>query len=194
MKTSPPPGRRKFASDWDEIEYLYHKLLYWLYRREDVGKARSYADRLERLLRQAAPNHQAILGEECWSLVHETRGNLRKAIEHRENEIHLIRRLHQMARNAPQAEHLLKDYGYEALSDRLDLLATLYHDSGDLENAIRALEESQQLCDAQRITFDGKDLLDEYLGEKRSLFDARKRSQPRASASVWRTKSSPRHS
>ena len=40
MKIKPPPDRRKFANEWDEIGYLYDKLLFWLYQREDVGKAR----------------------------------------------------------------------------------------------------------------------------------------------------------
>ena len=31
MKTEAPPDRRKFADDRDELDYLYHKLLYWLY-------------------------------------------------------------------------------------------------------------------------------------------------------------------
>jgi hypothetical protein len=54
MKASPPPpGRRKFAGAWDEIGYLYDKLLYWLYERQLAAKARPYAKRLERLLRQA---------------------------------------------------------------------------------------------------------------------------------------------
>jgi len=40
MKVKAPPDRRKFASAWDEIGYLYGKLLYWLYQREAAGKAR----------------------------------------------------------------------------------------------------------------------------------------------------------
>jgi tetratricopeptide (TPR) repeat protein len=166
MKVKPPPVRRKFANEWDEIGYLYDKLLYWLYQREDVGKARRYAERLERLLRKADPEHKSIFGEECRSLVHETQGDLQKATERRKNEIRLIRRLHEISRNAPSENLLLRDYGYDALSDRLDLLATLYHDTGQLDKAINALEESKQLCQTHGIPFDGEDLLQEYLGEK----------------------------
>jgi len=176
MKTNAPTDRRKFANEWDEISYLYNKLLYWLYQRQDRAKARSYANRLEPLLRKATPDHEAILGEECWSLIHEAQGNLRKAIEHRENEIRLIRRLHDTAQNSPHEERLLKDYGYDDLSDRLDLLATLYHESGDLDRAIRTLEESKRLCDAHGIQFDGQDLLEEYQGAKRNLPETRKRA------------------
>ena len=39
MKTKAPPDRRKFADERDQIDYLYHKLLYWLYEREDRVRA-----------------------------------------------------------------------------------------------------------------------------------------------------------
>jgi tetratricopeptide (TPR) repeat protein len=163
MKVKPPPDRRKFADEWDEIRYLYDKLLYWLYQREDVGKARPYAERLERLLRKADPDHKSILGEECWSLVYEVKGDLQKAIEHRKHEIDLIRRFHKLSQNSPHKGFLLRDYGYGDLSDRLDLLATLYHDAGQLNKAIETLQQSKELCDSHGIRFDGEELLREYL-------------------------------
>lgn len=43
MKAEPPLQRRKFANDWDEIEYLYQKLLFWLYERADACKGWSIA-------------------------------------------------------------------------------------------------------------------------------------------------------
>ena len=104
MKDKPPPERRKFADAWDEIVYLYDKLLYWLYQREDVRKARSFAERLAKLLPKADPEQESILGEECRSLIHEANGNLSKAIEHREKEIGLIRRLHEISRDEPQKQ------------------------------------------------------------------------------------------
>jgi len=165
MKAKPPPDRRQFANAWDEIGYLYDKLLYWLYQREDAKNARPFAERLEQLLPRAAPDHEAIFGEECWSLVHETKGNLSKAIEHRENEVRLIRRLHDISRKAPHQDIARRDYGYEDLSDRLDLLATLYHDSGNWDKAITILLESKQLCEAHGITFDAEDVIQEYLDE-----------------------------
>ena len=166
MKGKPPPDRRKFADEWDEIGYLYDKLLYWLYRRADAEKARPYAERLERLLPRVTPEHEGIFGEECWSLVYEAKGNLPKAIEHRENEVRLIRQLHEIARNTPHENLVLKQYGYDDLSDRLDLLAVLYHDSGNLDKAISTLYESRRLCAKHGLKFDGEDLLQEYLEEK----------------------------
>jgi tetratricopeptide (TPR) repeat protein len=168
MKVKAPSQRRKFANEWDEVGYLYDKLLYWLYQRENAGKARSYAKRLEELLPKADAHHEAIFGEECWSLVYETKGNLLKAIQHRENEIRLIRRLREISGNATHERLALKDYGYDDLSDRLDLLATLYHDSGQLDRAIHTLQESKRLCEEHAIAFDGEDMLREYLEEKRS--------------------------
>jgi tetratricopeptide (TPR) repeat protein len=168
MKAKPPLKRRKFVSHWDEIGYLYDKLLYWLYEREDAGKARPYAERLERLLRKADPAHEAIFGEECRSLACESKGDFLRAIEHRENEIRLIRRLHEISRKPPWDDLTLKDYGYDDLSDRLDLLATLYHDSGSLNKAIAMLRESKRLCETHGIKFDGNDILQAYLQEKRN--------------------------
>ena len=173
MKVKPPPDRRKFANEWDQIEYLYDKLLYWLYQREDAAKARPYADRLERLLSKADPKQEAILGQECRSLVYETKGDLPKAIKHRENEICLIRRLHELSRNARHEHAALIDYGFDDLSDRLDLLATLYHAAGQLDKAIATLKESKRLCEKEGIAFDGEDLMRESREEKGSSVDRR---------------------
>jgi tetratricopeptide (TPR) repeat protein len=166
-KDNAPPERRKFAGDWDEIGHLYDKLLYWLYEREDPAKARPYARRLERLLRRADRDHGAIFGEECWSLIYEAKGDLRKAIKHRENEIRLIHRLYKVCMGTPAEEIALRDYRYDDLSDRMDLLAMLYYDSGDLRKAISILKKSKKLCEAHGVAFDGEDLLQDYLKEKR---------------------------
>jgi tetratricopeptide (TPR) repeat protein len=168
MKDKPPPDRRTFANEWDEIGYLHDKLLYWLYQRADPKKASLYAPRLERLLLTAAPDHVAILGEECWSLVHEAKSDLPKAIESRKNEIRLIRRLHELSCGSPYEATALKDYGCDDLSDRLDLLAVLYHDNGDLDKAIKILQESKKLCQEYGSEFDGGDMLQDYIEEKRN--------------------------
>jgi tetratricopeptide (TPR) repeat protein len=166
MKAKKPKARRKFAGPWDEIDFLYRKLLYWLYERESPGRARRYIGRLERLLSEADPNREAIIGEECRSLIHEAKGDLKKAIEYRENEIRSIRRLRKISRGKPHAETVLAGYGWGDLSDRLDLLATLYRASGDLDKALAVLEESEKLCSSHGIPFDGEDLLREYRKEK----------------------------
>src|SRR5438093_7196503 len=101
MTPKPPPTRRAFADPRDELDYLYHKLLYWFYERGDARKARPFAERLRRLLRVASPGNNAIFGEECRSLIDEVKGDRRSAIAHRENEIRLIRQLHDKARHTP---------------------------------------------------------------------------------------------
>ena len=80
MKVKSPPQRRRFANDWDEVAYLYDKLIYWLYQRENAGKARPFAIRLERLLPKVDPDHEAIRGAECRSLVDEAKGDLPKVL------------------------------------------------------------------------------------------------------------------
>ena len=163
MKTKPPPDRRKFAGLRDELDYFYHKLLYWLYERTDRERARAFADRLARLLSKESPDHDAIFPEECWSLICEARQDLSGAIRHRENEIQLIKRLHESCRNNSQQDLISRLYGYDDLSDRLDLLAVLYHAIGHLDQAKCALFESKQLCQKHGIKFDGEDILQDVL-------------------------------
>jgi hypothetical protein len=162
MKTKPPPDRRKFADTRDQIDYLYHKLLYWLYEREDSVRARTFAQRLGTLLSEPSSGHDAILPEECRSLICEANDDLPGAIKHRENEVRLIKKLHEMSRNIPQQEDIFRLDGYDDLSDRLDLLAVLSHDSGNSDKAIRILHESKQLCEKHGVKFDGQDIIEEY--------------------------------
>src|SRR5262245_52941725 len=169
MKTKPPPDRHKFAGMWDEIDYLYHKLLYWLYQRADTETARHYTERLELLLLQADPNHESILGEECWSLVYEANGNLTEAIKHRENEIRLIRELYAESKGQPYEKIALEGYDISDLIDRINLLAVLYHDSGDVDKAITLLRGSRSLCIRHAIPFDAEDTLAEYLKERPNI-------------------------
>jgi hypothetical protein len=170
---------RKLANDWDEIGDLYDQLLYSLYRQEDARQARQFADQLEQLLPKADPTHDAIFSEECWSLVFEAKGKLEKAITHREREIDLIRCLHKISRGKPDEELVFSQYGYDDLSDRLNLLAILYHDAGDADKAIRTLEESKRLCADRGITFDGKEMLREYSEERANRKRSPKRSRSR---------------
>jgi hypothetical protein len=180
MKTNPPPDRRKFADERDEMNYLYHKLLYWLYEREDRARASTFAGRLAQLLSQTSPRHDAVFPEECWSLICEARGDRVGAIKHRQNEIGLMKRLQEISRHTTQEKVVFRLYGYGDLSDRLYLLAALYHDSGKLGKAIETLEESRDLCATHGIAFDGDDMLQEYLkeGKPRKKFQDKQRTPP----------------
>jgi hypothetical protein len=177
MKAKPPPDRRKFTSEGDEVGYLYDKLLYWLYQRANPPRARPYAQRMERILERTDPRQETIFGQECRSLAREAAGDLPGAIDHRENEIRLIRRLHEISRGKPHERFALKGYGPDDLSDRLDLLATLYRDSGNLDKAIEVLRESQKLCQSNGVRFDGEDLLREYLEEREPQVSAPRRAR-----------------
>jgi hypothetical protein len=169
MRTKTPPSRRKFTGVWDEIDYLHHKVLHWFYGRGDRRKAVPFADRLERLLDATPEGTDTILAEECRSLIWELRGDLARATKHREKEVRLIRKLHELAVGSPQREAILSYYDHSDLSDRLDLLAILYHDAGKLERAIEILRESKRYCAAHGIPFDGQDLLDDYQAEKKEV-------------------------
>jgi hypothetical protein len=182
MRTKSIPTRRKFANEWDEIEYLYQKILSWFYPVRDRRKALSFCKRLEKVLPTADHNHEAIFGQECWSLLYEVKGNLPKAIQYRESEIELIKRLWEISRGTLGEEIAFQLYDVSDLSDRYDLLAMLYHKAGNRVKAIGILRESEQLCKEHGIRFDGKALLRDYLAEKKQLASASAPKKRRTSA------------
>jgi tetratricopeptide (TPR) repeat protein len=166
MTTKASPASSRRTEKWREIDDLYHQLLYCYYDRRNRKKALPVARRLERLLSQMNSDQQTILSQAAWSLVRECQGDLLEAIKHRENEIDLIKRLLQISSKSPHADSILKHYDYSDLSDRLDLLAILYHDVGNLEQALKVLRQSKLVCENHGIPFDGKDLLEDYVAEK----------------------------
>ncbi len=101
-------------------------------------------------------------------MICEANEDLPRAIKHRENEVRLIQRLHEISRGRPQQFSVQRLYGYDDLSDRLDLLAALYHDHGNLAHAISTLQASKQLCAKHGCKFDAEDLLQEYLEEEKN--------------------------
>jgi hypothetical protein len=163
MPAKAPPRRTRFRSGWDEINYIYHQILYWFYDRGDRERALRFGDRLEQLLGQYAREHESIFGEECWSLLSELRGDLPAAVRCREHVIELIFKLWEIADDEPAG--VLDGYGVDDLADRFDILATLYHDAGDLNRAIATLSLSKWLCNAFKAPFEGEDLLQDYLLE-----------------------------
>jgi tetratricopeptide (TPR) repeat protein len=169
MTDACPANRRTFYHEWDAIDYYYHKALYWFYQRHDRHRALRFCKRLKKLVQKTSSSHEAILGEAAWSLLYEVEGDLSKAIKYRESEIKLIRHLWDISRGTPGESIAFQQYDASDLSDRLDLLAILYHDVGDLDKAISVLRESAQVCKGAGIRFDGKDLLRDYLAEKKRV-------------------------
>ena len=104
----------------------------------------------------------SIRAEEIRSLIAELQGDLAEAIHRRENEIEGIRQLHRLVEDKPGRDFVLRQYDCSDLSDRLDILATLYAEQGNLDRAVDLLHESRQFCESHQIPFDGQDLLDEY--------------------------------
>jgi hypothetical protein len=160
MKATPPRSQRRFEGHWDEILYLYQKILYWFYPVRDRERAMYFSRRLARRLRESKIGGEAIKGQECWALIYEVQGRPASAIKHRKKEIDLIKRLLTIA---PR----IGGYRVEDLADRLELLAIVYHDAGQLSTAISTLEESRLRCRRAGIPFDGKDLLTDYCLEKK---------------------------
>lgn len=157
-------NRRRFADVADEIEHVYQKLVFWHCRKSGDVRARQYAARLKKLLLRDETIPGSIFGEECWSLIFEVEGDVRHAIRHRENEIRLIRRLHEIT-PGEQFDLVSSWYGHSDLSDRLVILADLYHQIGQTDRAIRILRESKALCRRHGIPFDGEDILEELLND-----------------------------
>ncbi len=146
-----------------KIDTLYHELLRAFYEDEDHDRARTVASWLETILKKEPDVAGSIRGQEIRSIIAELEGNLDEAIRYRQSEIQQIQELHRVARDTPAWDYAFRQYDYNDLSDRLDLLAILYADQGDLKRAVDTLKESKQFCRAHDIDFDGQDLLEEYL-------------------------------
>jgi hypothetical protein len=99
-------------------------------------------------------------------LIAEARGELDRAIEHREHEIALIRKLRRSAATSPSWEFILHGYQVSDFSDRLDLLALLYWEAGDLDKAVMTLRKSARWCKEHCIRFDGRSVLRDCLQER----------------------------
>lgn len=168
MTRNLPTHKHNPVSAPRDLGKLYDRVVDALYKWENRPLAQRYAGRLRQLVEASDPRAESAFTEECLSLAHEAEGDLEQAIRHREAEIALIRRLHQLAQgpDAAHADLILSQYSYADLRDRLIILAMLHREYGDLDNAINALLESKRLSEGRVITFDADDLLAEYLNER----------------------------
>jgi hypothetical protein len=166
MPVKTKTAKKVRPGTWEEVEDLYLKILDLFYGRSERKRALAYAPRLHELLSTLSPGNEAILGEECRSLLCELSGDLPGAIAHREREIELIHRLWEISADTPGMSVVLRNYGVEDLADRYDLLAILYHDAGDLDRAILTLTRSKWVCESLKVPFEAEDLLQDYLYEQ----------------------------
>jgi hypothetical protein len=165
-----------------DIDFLYHEFLTLFYELGNRPRARTLAARLEAALAASPADAQSIRGEEIRSLIAELRGDYAEAARCREVDIRKILELHTLAANTPHWPAVARQYDFADVSDRLDLLATLYDRQGDVDRAIAILMESKQYCEAHHVPFDGQDLLDELTGAKRgtaAVKSAARRGRPR---------------
>lgn len=148
---------------------LYDQLSKALDKHPGSARTLDLANRLEAALFQSGEaDAGAIFAEECRSLVAEAKGDLQNAIKHREEEIRRIRRLHDISRGTPTEPFAFDQYSYSDLCDALGMLAVLYHENGDVQKAVRLLEEARQICRERGIDFDAEDILREYADEQLS--------------------------
>lgn len=118
-------------------------------------KAVRLALHLARLLERLDPNCEALLGMAGRCLIAELDGDIQEAIRYRRMELAGVKRL--LDEVKPETLELMKmdasDY-----SDRLDLLASLYLEAEQHDDALAALAESEAFCKDHGVPFDGKDI------------------------------------
>ncbi len=161
----------------EEVETLYASLIDAFYDKGDRERARQIATELQQILNNRPDVADSIRGEEIRSLIAELNGNLQEAIRRREGEIRKILELHSLACGKPSWAYVFRQYDYSDVSDRLDLLASLYANAGDWEWAIATLRESKAYCNGHGIPFDGQDLLDEFEQERANPEEVAKREK-----------------
>jgi hypothetical protein len=164
--TRQQKGGLAMQSAADAFDVLYAKLLAAFYGDEDRDAAERIAAQLEAILATESAIASSIRGEEVRSMLAELKGDLPTAIHCREAEIRKILQLHAVTMKPAAWKHVLRQYDFSDVADRLDLLAILYDRHGDLDRAIATLQESQQYCQSHRICFDGQDVLDELEQER----------------------------
>ena len=176
-------GNQTILAEHGEVDLLCQELVRQFYEKANRPRAETIAARLQVELSMWPEFAESIRGEEISSVIAELHGDYATAIASREAEIRKILELHTLAMNTPSWAYVSRQYDFSDVSDRLDLLATLYDRRGDTQRALAILRESKSYCANHNIPFDGQDLLDE-IGKagagKRSIGEAQpKRARKR---------------
>lgn len=162
-----PPNKRRFDSSWDELWYLYYKMLYWDYRRQRPSRAKPFARRAHKLMARMKNVRASAFGQECLAIVSEVEGHWRVAVRHRKAQIRLIERIRHLAKTEhPLARKaILTKFTPETFADAYNLLSIDLWCAGALPEALQVLTLSRKLCHAHRLRFDGADLVRDISSE-----------------------------
>ena len=171
--------RPKSRSDAVAVETLYLRLLRQFYEEDNRERAEQTALQLEASLASSPEFARSIRGDEIRSLIAELRNDFAEAARCREAEIRKILELHSLAVNSPSWKYVARQYDFDDVSDRLDVLALLYDRLGDADRAVATLVESKHYCASHGIRFDGQALLDE-LSQSRNGAAAPRRKKKQA--------------
>lgn len=175
MKFELPAAATKMPSGWLEVEKLYGRILTLFYEKNDRQGALRLAPKLRLLIALCDPGCTSILGAAARSVLSELEGDYWSAIHCREREIELLRKV-QDASLPPRVRATA-----EEISDRLDLLASLHWEAGDLDKAEKILLESERFCTQHAVKFDGRPMLKELRREKKMLAGPKAMTKKRAS-------------
>lgn len=123
--------RRKFRTQWGELEYLCAVIHRLWYAQGNKGRVKKFLARLEKLLAELPPNDMAILREDGLALLSEITGRIDAAIKHRKREIKLMEKLHKDVASRDYADDMkasiLVNRDAETLQERRDILQKLQH-------------------------------------------------------------------
>jgi len=159
--TTKPALRRSFRSAWDEIEYLYHQLLYWLYDAGRRDRGYQYAFRLQRLLDRHDPAAESLLGMDGRAVLAELEEEWETAADYRERAVAAMTKL--LAGGHLASARL----GPDDISDRLDLKAIDLWEVGRVDEALATLDRSEAFCQEHGLPFDGADIRADIRAERR---------------------------
>ncbi|MCK4660926.1 MAG: hypothetical protein KAV82_15505 [Phycisphaerae bacterium] len=142
----PPPNRRNFIHEWDEIDYLHEKLGYWLETRQSRYHARRFVTRLKELVSRKDPKHEVILGAACRAAIANCEQNLSEEIHYTKHYISLLRELLKDGFECPY-------YDWSAVRNETAVLAVLYAESGQAGLADKTILEVKRLCSKHGLSF-----------------------------------------
>ena len=122
-----PRSKRRFRTNWEEIQYLCGKMHFWIHCRKSArSRAERFAGRLADRVSEVDPNSEAILLHEAKALLAEFLGDLETAIKFRSREIAAMKRLYasldENNSSKETREWALQNRGEDVLKVRLAIL------------------------------------------------------------------------